>query len=257
MSFPCSSTRRASRKDGSRWTTGGSCTSKILWYWSSHGLQTPKYASSHEDETCAVQSDGTCVSPLVPLQDAYARGEVFLGCKENSYTVLPGLPQNVQGHHWPFGITIGTPDRKFLFACETEEDQKDWMAALQSVIDRPMLPQEYAGESRAFRFSSLFTWGLNMVFAILPAVEAYFKHKPWTSERFWGAASANRRTRDELQRERETQVYSRSLQKRKNPCFPPLLMHVTHVSVIGVSLNQVVCVCLDVRIKTLCSIVVK
>lgn len=27
--------------------------------------------------------------------------------------------------------------------------------------------------------------------------------------------------------------------------------------VIGVSLNQVVCVCLDVRIKTLCSIVVK
>lgn len=118
----------------------------------------------HEDETCAVQSDRTCVSPLVPLQDAYARGEVFLGCKENSYTVLPGLPQNVQGHHWPFGITIGTPDRKFLFACETEEDQKDWIAALQSVIDRPMQPQEYAGESRAFGFSSLFTWGLNMFF---------------------------------------------------------------------------------------------
>lgn len=90
--------------------------------------------------------------PLVLLQDAYARGEVFLGCKENSYTVLPGLPQSVQGNHWPYGITIGTPDRKFLFACETEEDQKDWMAAFQSVIDRPMLPQEYAGEWMALRF---------------------------------------------------------------------------------------------------------
>ncbi|CAJ1075068.1 arf-GAP with dual PH domain-containing protein 1-like isoform X2 [Xyrichtys novacula] len=86
-------------------------------------------------------------------QDAYARGEVFIGCKDNKYTVLSGLPANTQGYHWQFGITIVTPDRKFLFACETEEDQKDWIAAFQSVINRPMLPQEYA-------------------------VEAYFKHKP-------------------------------------------------------------------------------
>ncbi|XP_042361573.1 arf-GAP with dual PH domain-containing protein 1-like [Plectropomus leopardus] len=85
--------------------------------------------------------------------DAYARGEVFIGSKENSYTVLSGLPPNIQGYHWQFGITIVTPDRKFLFTCETEEDQKDWIAAFQTVINRPMLPQEYA-------------------------VEAYFKHKP-------------------------------------------------------------------------------
>ncbi|XP_034750250.1 arf-GAP with dual PH domain-containing protein 1-like [Etheostoma cragini] len=85
--------------------------------------------------------------------DAYARGEVFIGSSENSYTTLPGLPPNIQGFHWQFGITIVTPDRKFLLVCETEEDQKDWIAALQTVIKRPMLPQEYA-------------------------VEAYFKHKP-------------------------------------------------------------------------------
>ncbi|XP_018536334.1 arf-GAP with dual PH domain-containing protein 1 [Lates calcarifer] len=85
--------------------------------------------------------------------DAYARGEVFVGGKENNYTVLPGLPPGIQGYHWQFGITIVTPDRKFLFACETEADQKDWIAAFQTVINRPMLPQEYA-------------------------VEAYFKHKP-------------------------------------------------------------------------------
>uniref|UniRef100_A0A3P9MLZ2 ArfGAP with dual PH domains 1 n=1 Tax=Oryzias latipes TaxID=8090 RepID=A0A3P9MLZ2_ORYLA len=85
--------------------------------------------------------------------DAFARGEVFIGSKENSYSVLPGLPAGIQGNHWLYGITIKTPDRSFLFACETEKDQKDWMAALQLVINRPMLPQEYA-------------------------VEAYFKHKP-------------------------------------------------------------------------------
>uniref|UniRef100_A0A8C2ZWQ5 ArfGAP with dual PH domains 1 n=1 Tax=Cyclopterus lumpus TaxID=8103 RepID=A0A8C2ZWQ5_CYCLU len=81
--------------------------------------------------------------------DAYARGEVFIGCQENSYTVLPGLPPNTQGYHWQFGITIVTPDRKFLFACETDEDQKDWIAAFQTVIDRPMLPQESVAGTEA------------------------------------------------------------------------------------------------------------
>ncbi|MBN3305127.1 ADAP1 protein, partial [Amia calva] len=85
--------------------------------------------------------------------DAYARGEVFIGSKENNYTVLAGLPPSTQGQHWQFGITIVTPDRKFLFACETELDQRAWIAAFQKVINRPMLPQEYA-------------------------VEAHFKHKP-------------------------------------------------------------------------------
>ncbi|XP_048870043.1 arf-GAP with dual PH domain-containing protein 1 [Brienomyrus brachyistius] len=85
--------------------------------------------------------------------DAYARGEVFIGSKENSYAVQAGLPPSTQGHRWQHGITIITPDRKFLFACETEAEQKDWIAAFQRVINRPMLPQEYA-------------------------VEAHFKHKP-------------------------------------------------------------------------------
>ncbi|XP_042709103.2 arf-GAP with dual PH domain-containing protein 1 isoform X2 [Chrysemys picta bellii] len=85
--------------------------------------------------------------------DAFARGEVFIGSKENSYKVLEGLPPSTQGNHWQYGITIVTPDRKFLFACETESDQQEWITAFQKVISRPMLPQEYA-------------------------VEAHFKHKP-------------------------------------------------------------------------------
>ncbi|XP_053132214.1 arf-GAP with dual PH domain-containing protein 1 isoform X4 [Hemicordylus capensis] len=85
--------------------------------------------------------------------DAFARGEVFIGSKENGYKVLEGLPPSTQGNHWQHGITITTPDRKFLFACETESDQLEWIAAFEKVISRPMLPQEYA-------------------------VEAHFKHKP-------------------------------------------------------------------------------
>ncbi|XP_028669807.1 arf-GAP with dual PH domain-containing protein 1 [Erpetoichthys calabaricus] len=85
--------------------------------------------------------------------DAYARGEVFIGSKENHYLVLPGLPPSTQGYHWQHGITIVTPDRKFLFTCETEFEQHLWIEAFQKAINRPMLPQEYA-------------------------VEAHFKHKP-------------------------------------------------------------------------------
>ncbi|XP_032315736.1 arf-GAP with dual PH domain-containing protein 1 isoform X1 [Camelus ferus] len=85
--------------------------------------------------------------------DAFARGEVFIGSRESGYTVLDGLPPSTQGHHWPHGITIVTPERRFLLACETESEQRAWMEALRTVVDRPMLPQEYA-------------------------VEAHFKHKP-------------------------------------------------------------------------------
>lgn len=86
-------------------------------------------------------------------QDAYARGEVFIGSKENSYTVLSGLPPSTQGYHWNHGITIVTPDRKFLFACETEAEQRDWIAAFQRVINRPMRPQEYAGAEKSPKFA--------------------------------------------------------------------------------------------------------
>ncbi|XP_036913873.1 arf-GAP with dual PH domain-containing protein 1 isoform X2 [Sturnira hondurensis] len=85
--------------------------------------------------------------------DAFARGEVFIGSRESGYTVLDRLPPSTQGHHWPHGITIVTPERRFLLACETEAEQRAWVEAFQKVVDRPMLPQEYA-------------------------VEAHFKHKP-------------------------------------------------------------------------------
>uniref|UniRef100_A0A452TJZ9 ArfGAP with dual PH domains 1 n=1 Tax=Ursus maritimus TaxID=29073 RepID=A0A452TJZ9_URSMA len=80
--------------------------------------------------------------------DAFARGEVFIGSRERGYTVLDGLPPSTQGHHWPHGITIVTPERRFLLACETETEQRAWVEAFRKVVDRPMLPQEYAGECR-------------------------------------------------------------------------------------------------------------
>lgn len=93
---------------------------------------------------------GPCSTQSVPRppQDAFARGEVFIGSRESGYTVLDRLPPSTQGHHWPHGITIVTPERRFLLACETEAEQRAWVEAFRKVVDRPMLPQEYAGEGQ-------------------------------------------------------------------------------------------------------------
>uniref|UniRef100_A0A1A8JAK1 ArfGAP with dual PH domains 1 n=1 Tax=Nothobranchius kuhntae TaxID=321403 RepID=A0A1A8JAK1_NOTKU len=118
-------------------------------------FQPGKIGTPHGTLTCClvVSKSYSTVCVFVLFQDAYARGEVFIGNKDHSYSVLPILPPSVQGYHWQFGITIVTPDRKFLVTCETEKDREDWIAAFQIVLNRPMLLQEYA-------------------------VEAYFKHKP-------------------------------------------------------------------------------
>lgn len=81
------------------------------------------------------------------MQDAFAKGEVFVGSSENGYSVQKGLPAGTQGNFsWHYGLTIVTPDREYLFTCETETDQLDWIAAFTSVINQAMTPQEYASK---------------------------------------------------------------------------------------------------------------
>ncbi|XP_074839985.1 arf-GAP with dual PH domain-containing protein 1-like isoform X6 [Carettochelys insculpta] len=86
--------------------------------------------------------------------DAFAKGEVFVGSREHGYSVKQGLPPGTQGSFsWQYGLTIVTPDREYLFTCETESDQQDWVAAFSQVIEQPMTPQEYAIEAY-FKLSS-------------------------------------------------------------------------------------------------------
>nr|XP_020473503.1 arf-GAP with dual PH domain-containing protein 1-like isoform X2 [Monopterus albus] len=80
--------------------------------------------------------------------DAFAKGEVFLGSKDHGYNVSPGLPTGTyRNGAWQYGITIETPDRSFLFTCETESDQQDWLKHFNGVMNAPMSPQEYTMEA--------------------------------------------------------------------------------------------------------------
>ncbi|KAJ8283605.1 hypothetical protein COCON_G00024550 [Conger conger] len=64
--------------------------------------------------------------------DAFAKGEVFLGHRDHGYS---------------HGITIVTPDRSFLFTCESEGEQQDWLNHFNVVISTTMTPQEYSMEA--------------------------------------------------------------------------------------------------------------
>ncbi|XP_034044772.1 arf-GAP with dual PH domain-containing protein 1 [Thalassophryne amazonica] len=80
--------------------------------------------------------------------DAFAKGEVFLGNKDHGYSAGPGLPAGTHCNGvWQYGITIKTPQRSFLFTCETETDQQDWLKHFNDVMNAPMSPQEYTMES--------------------------------------------------------------------------------------------------------------
>uniref|UniRef100_A0A8C1NUY3 Zgc:92360 n=1 Tax=Cyprinus carpio TaxID=7962 RepID=A0A8C1NUY3_CYPCA len=75
--------------------------------------------------------------------DAFAKGEVFLGHRDHGYRITIGLPAGTHYNgSWQYGITIETPDRSFLFTCETDTEQKDWMRHFNAVINTPMSPQE-------------------------------------------------------------------------------------------------------------------
>lgn len=80
--------------------------------------------------------------------DAFAKGEVFLGHRDHGYRVTIGLPAGT--HYtgsWQYGITIQTPERSFIFLCETDLEQKDWMKHFNDIISIPMSPQEYTVEA--------------------------------------------------------------------------------------------------------------
>ncbi|XP_043923980.1 arf-GAP with dual PH domain-containing protein 2 isoform X2 [Protopterus annectens] len=83
--------------------------------------------------------------------DAFEQGEVFIGSSDHGYEVLDNIPSGVRGNKWKYGITIVTPERKFVFACENEREHKEWIDAFKEVIARPMSPQDYTAEAAVQR----------------------------------------------------------------------------------------------------------
>uniref|UniRef100_A0A667WKU1 ArfGAP with dual PH domains 2 n=1 Tax=Myripristis murdjan TaxID=586833 RepID=A0A667WKU1_9TELE len=78
--------------------------------------------------------------------DAEELGVVFIGTESNGYSVKECVPKNARGNKWKCGVLVETPERQFVFMCEQEREQKEWLDALRQVLFRPMAPQDYTSK---------------------------------------------------------------------------------------------------------------
>ncbi|XP_029015961.1 arf-GAP with dual PH domain-containing protein 2 isoform X2 [Betta splendens] len=76
--------------------------------------------------------------------DAEELGVIFIGTESNGYSVQEYVPKRTRGNKWNWGVAVETPDRQFIFMCENEREQKEWVDALKQVLSKIMSPQDYA-----------------------------------------------------------------------------------------------------------------
>uniref|UniRef100_A0A667W9K7 ArfGAP with dual PH domains 2 n=1 Tax=Myripristis murdjan TaxID=586833 RepID=A0A667W9K7_9TELE len=82
--------------------------------------------------------------------DAEELGVVFIGTESNGYSVKECVPKNARGNKWKCGVLVETPERQFVFMCEQEREQKEWLDALRQVLFRPMAPQDYTSKQACY-----------------------------------------------------------------------------------------------------------
>ncbi|XP_075039028.1 arf-GAP with dual PH domain-containing protein 1-like [Mixophyes fleayi] len=77
--------------------------------------------------------------------DAFAKGEVFLGSSEHGYQVKAEI---ITSSLWNYAVTFSTPERTYIFTCETESEQDSWLNVFKQVISLPMTVREYSVEAQ-------------------------------------------------------------------------------------------------------------
>ncbi|XP_070683698.1 arf-GAP with dual PH domain-containing protein 2-like [Pempheris klunzingeri] len=83
--------------------------------------------------------------------DATELGAVFIGTESHSYSVSESSGRSTRGGRWHCGITLQTPGRQFVFMCEHEQEQREWLEAFGKVISQPMTPEDYTNEANLRR----------------------------------------------------------------------------------------------------------
>ncbi|XP_068177454.1 arf-GAP with dual PH domain-containing protein 2-like [Antennarius striatus] len=81
--------------------------------------------------------------------DATELGAVFIGTENHSYFVSE--TRSTRGGRWRCGITLETPGRQFLFTCEHEQEQREWLEAFRKIISQPMTSEDYCNEANLNR----------------------------------------------------------------------------------------------------------
>ena len=75
------------------------------------------------------------------FQDAYPKGEVFIGSKDRGFSVMSGIA-SVNAKDPGFGFTVKTPERHYHFSADSKQDRHEWIAVINHVVEQPMSPQD-------------------------------------------------------------------------------------------------------------------
>nr|XP_043883339.1 arf-GAP with dual PH domain-containing protein 2-like isoform X1 [Solea senegalensis] len=85
--------------------------------------------------------------------DATELGAVFIGTESHGYSASESSSgsKSTRGGRRHCGISLQTPGRQFVFLCEQEQEQREWLEAFRKVISQPMTPEDYANEANLRR----------------------------------------------------------------------------------------------------------
>ncbi|XP_029019067.1 arf-GAP with dual PH domain-containing protein 2 [Betta splendens] len=83
--------------------------------------------------------------------DATDLGSVFIGSERHNYSVSETTSKSSRSGRWHRGIALQTPTRQFVFMCEQEQEQAEWLEAFRAIISQPMTPEDYANEANLRR----------------------------------------------------------------------------------------------------------
>ncbi|KAM8824973.1 arf-GAP with dual PH domain-containing protein 2 [Synchiropus picturatus] len=75
--------------------------------------------------------------------DAEELGVIFIGLENKGYSARRCIPKHSKWSKWKCGITLETPARKYVFMCEQDREQIEWLDALRDVMSTPMSPEDY------------------------------------------------------------------------------------------------------------------
>jgi len=72
--------------------------------------------------------------------DAHPKGEIFLGHMLDGYSVRVGVAPGTKDQG--FSFTLRTPERTYNLSATSDDDRDEWIQAIDSVLERPLTPQE-------------------------------------------------------------------------------------------------------------------
>lgn len=116
----------------------------LYWYFTSDFIRNQVNSNHMSHFTQTQQQFSPLLARLLKLsfilKDAYPRGEIFLGHKDDNYSIKEGAPRGCKDQDFSFSLT--TPERTYVMSAPTSDERARWIQAINTVLERVLRPQD-------------------------------------------------------------------------------------------------------------------